>query len=355
VIDPNPDLQKLGVKNAIPVIRTREMESVIRVDSGDVAVMGGLMEDAEDNLDHAVPVVSRLPLIGNLFQDRDELRRKTELVVFLRPLVIKNASIDGDYAEFRPALSASDLLARSRYSSPSSVATPGSAQHAVVKTVRADAGANARSETHQLAAPEPIHIAVAPPKTSRTLADAYESLQDGNLASARAGYESILQVDPRNTDALRGLTAIALRQDRESDARSLCLRILEANPADAFAHAWLAGLNGNADPIATESRLRILLVKQPNLGILHFALGNQLAAQQRWAEAGQAYFRAHSSDTAVPDYVFNLAVSLDHLHHVKEAAEYYRQALAVADVKSGSFSLAAANERLNSLLSLQAR
>ncbi|HZV53560.1 MAG TPA: pilus (MSHA type) biogenesis protein MshL [Rhodocyclaceae bacterium] len=112
VIDPNPDLQKLGVKNAIPVIRTREMESMIRVENGNIAVMGGLMEDSLENNDNTVPGVSGIPLIGKLFQNRDDTRRKTELVVFLRPIIIKDASVDGDYASFRDKLPGQDFFDR---------------------------------------------------------------------------------------------------------------------------------------------------------------------------------------------------------------------------------------------------
>lgn len=104
VIDPNPDLQRLGVENKIPVIRTREMESMIRVENGNIAVMGGLMEDGQENSDSAIPAISRIPFLGNFFQNKNDTRRKTELVVFLRPVVIKNASIDGDYASFRGQL-----------------------------------------------------------------------------------------------------------------------------------------------------------------------------------------------------------------------------------------------------------
>jgi MSHA type pilus biogenesis protein MshL len=110
VIDPNPDLQRLGVENKIPVIRTREMESMIRVENGNIAVMGGLMEDGQENNDSAVPAVSRIPILGNFFQNRNDLRRKTELVVFLRPVVIRNASLDGDYASFRDQMPRKDFF-----------------------------------------------------------------------------------------------------------------------------------------------------------------------------------------------------------------------------------------------------
>lgn len=108
VQDPNPAL--VGITSSIPVIRTREMESMIRVDNGNIAVMGGLMEDGLENNDAAVPAISRIPVIGNLFQNRDDARRKTELVVFLRPTIIKDASIDGDYSSFRTKLPGQDFF-----------------------------------------------------------------------------------------------------------------------------------------------------------------------------------------------------------------------------------------------------
>jgi MSHA type pilus biogenesis protein MshL len=355
VIDPNPDLQKLGVKNAIPVIRTREMESVIRVDSGSIAIMGGLMEDSEDNLDHAVPIVSRVPIVGNLFQDRDESRHKTELVVFLRPVVIKDASIDGDYAEFRQSLSARHMLDQAQSSLPESPEKPSATKGSANSPALTDATASARAANKSLPESEQIHITVAPAKVPRTLLDSHEAFRIGDMAAAKTGYEAVLLGDPRNGHALRALTAIALRQGRQIDARSLCNRILETYPADAFAHAWLSDLNGKLNPVTTESRLRALLTRQPDDAVLHFALGNQLATQQRWAEARQAYFHAHLGDTGNPDYLFNLAVSMEHLRQPGSAVEFYQKALAAAEARPGSLDRAIATERLGSLALRAAR
>ncbi|MGE5468943.1 MAG: pilus (MSHA type) biogenesis protein MshL [Ignavibacteria bacterium] len=102
--DPNPDLQRLNIRNRIPVIRTREMESVIRVDSGNIVVMGGLMEDGANQTTESVPGLSSLPLVGRLFENRDDSRSRTELVIFLRPLVLKDASLSGDLAHYRAFL-----------------------------------------------------------------------------------------------------------------------------------------------------------------------------------------------------------------------------------------------------------
>jgi general secretion pathway protein D len=112
VEDPNPSLKLAGIVSTIPVIRTREMESMIRVENGNIAVMGGLMEDGVSNNDAAIPAISRIPIVGNFFQNRDDTRSKTELVVFLRPIVIKDASIDGDFAPFRDRLPQQDFFER---------------------------------------------------------------------------------------------------------------------------------------------------------------------------------------------------------------------------------------------------
>lgn len=94
----------------IPVIRSREMESVIRVENGNIAVMGGLMEDTLTNIDNAVPGISRIPGLGQLFTQRDDRVKKTELVIFLRPIVVKEASVEGDYGAFRSALPGKDFF-----------------------------------------------------------------------------------------------------------------------------------------------------------------------------------------------------------------------------------------------------
>ena len=108
--DPNPDLAKAGVVNRVPEIQTREMESIIKINSGQTAVMGGLMQDEIDNLTDAVPGLSSMPFVGNLFKNRNDTTTKTELVIFLRPVVIKDASVNGDYSAFRDSLPDADFF-----------------------------------------------------------------------------------------------------------------------------------------------------------------------------------------------------------------------------------------------------
>lgn len=110
--DPHPSLPA-DIPNLVPEIQTREMESVMSISDGDIAVLGGLMQDQVNDTDDTVPGLSKLPWIGNLFAHRNDTTSKTELVIFLRPTVIKDPSIQGDYAPFRQHLPKQDFLNRS--------------------------------------------------------------------------------------------------------------------------------------------------------------------------------------------------------------------------------------------------
>jgi general secretion pathway protein D len=101
VSDPNPELSSTGIENRIPEIQVREMESLLRVSSGQVAIIGGLMQDRVDNEKSGIPLLSSLPLIGGIFSYQRDAVEKTELLVFLRPTVVNNASLNADLKQFR--------------------------------------------------------------------------------------------------------------------------------------------------------------------------------------------------------------------------------------------------------------
>lgn len=178
----------------------------------------------------------------------------------------------------------------------------------------------------------------------------HANLQRNDLELARRDYEQALRRDPNNTDALLALAAIAQHQGRAGDAEQLRQRALVANPSDpAVQGAVLNGASAAADPQNTESRLKSLLAAQPESAPLNFALGNLHARQNRWAEAQAAYFNAVAADGDNPDYLFNLAVSLDHLRQGKLAAQHYRLALAAADKRPAAFAPEPVKKRLAEL------
>jgi MSHA biogenesis protein MshL len=102
----------------IPQTSTREMESVLKIENNQIAVLGGLMEDRMDKNTSEIPLLGRIPLFGNLFQNRDDTTTKTELVIFLRPVVIKSASVDADFSEFRNNLPDQDFFKESASGKP---------------------------------------------------------------------------------------------------------------------------------------------------------------------------------------------------------------------------------------------
>lgn len=109
--DPNPALTA-ATPNLIPIFETRELDSILRIQSGQTAVLGGLMQDSASNTEDGIPGVSRIPGIGELLKQRQDTITKTELVIFLRSTVIRDASIDGDYHDFRSLLPGEDFMRR---------------------------------------------------------------------------------------------------------------------------------------------------------------------------------------------------------------------------------------------------
>jgi Flp pilus assembly protein TadD len=177
----------------------------------------------------------------------------------------------------------------------------------------------------------------------------FDAYNRGDLALAQIEYERARKSDPRNTDALHGLAAIAVREGRAEQAEWLYRQITEADPQDTVALAALINSRRQADPASAESRLKSLVATQPEIAAPHFALGNLYAQQARWNEAQQAYFRAYSVEADNPDILYNLAISLEHLRQNKLAAQYYALAIAAAQTKPAGFDRAQATARLQTL------
>ena len=110
--DPNPALKAAGTENIIPVFETREFDSILRLQSGSVGVLAGLMQDIVQNTDATIPGLRSIPILGDIFSNRSDLSTKTELVIFLRATVIRDPSMDGDFASLRNQLPGADFLSK---------------------------------------------------------------------------------------------------------------------------------------------------------------------------------------------------------------------------------------------------
>ncbi|MEC9234645.1 MAG: type II and III secretion system family protein, partial [Pseudomonadota bacterium] len=80
-----------GISSQVPIVSVQEMDSIISIPSGDVAILGGLLEDRTVSEENGVPVLGELPLFGSMFKNHNDRVQKTELIVFLKATIVNNA------------------------------------------------------------------------------------------------------------------------------------------------------------------------------------------------------------------------------------------------------------------------
>jgi general secretion pathway protein D len=86
-------VQELTVNNASgPITNKRSLQSNVLVDDGQIVVLGGLLQDSLSAGQDKVPLLGDVPVVGNLFRYDTRKRSKTNLMVFLRPTVIRDGT-----------------------------------------------------------------------------------------------------------------------------------------------------------------------------------------------------------------------------------------------------------------------
>ena len=97
--DPSIDIQFAGsdpatiaalgdVSNLIPELAVQELDSVVKMQSGEVVLMGGLMQDQNQVTETGVPVLGNMPVVGKLFSSQKDNITKSELVIFLKATLV---------------------------------------------------------------------------------------------------------------------------------------------------------------------------------------------------------------------------------------------------------------------------
>jgi general secretion pathway protein D len=79
-----------GVQASDLITNKRSLDTTVVVDDGNTIVLGGLIEDSVTEITQGVPYLSRIPLLGWLFKYHEEKKTKTNLMVFLRPMIVLN-------------------------------------------------------------------------------------------------------------------------------------------------------------------------------------------------------------------------------------------------------------------------
>ncbi|KKW90930.1 type II secretion system secretin GspD [Sphingobium chungbukense] len=76
--------------NSDLIINKREIETTVTVDDGEILALGGLLDDNERRTIERIPLLSDIPGIGELFKSRSKSRTKTNLMVFIRPTILRS-------------------------------------------------------------------------------------------------------------------------------------------------------------------------------------------------------------------------------------------------------------------------
>ena len=190
------------------------------------------------------------------------------------------------------------------------------------------------------------------PATSGAYAAAYQALREQRLQAAVAQFEQLAARHPNDSEVHKGLALALSRSGDSQGAAQAYLTALAIDPRDPVSQAGLLLNAGNADPAGSLSRLRHLVDAQPQLAILHYALGTLLARSGNWPEAQDAFFSAHRLEPDNAAYAFNLAVSLEHLRQPRVALNYYRRVEALlgdAGTDSQLVDVAAVQARIATL------
>jgi general secretion pathway protein D len=92
-------VQASSVNSATGLITNkRTIESTVLVDDGGIVVLGGLLQDEYAGNQDKVPGLGDIPLLGNLFKSETRNRKKTNLMVFLRPVVLRDARATNSFS-----------------------------------------------------------------------------------------------------------------------------------------------------------------------------------------------------------------------------------------------------------------
>lgn len=83
------------------VLSKRELETAVTVGDGQILALGGLLEDREREALQKVPLLGDIPLLGNFFRSSSKRREKTNLMIFIRPTVVRTASDADDVTAHR--------------------------------------------------------------------------------------------------------------------------------------------------------------------------------------------------------------------------------------------------------------
>lgn len=87
----------INTLNKVPIVQSRSVKTSLKIKSGNILVIGGLMSEETDNQDVGIPFLGGIPIIGNLFKSTSRVKNVTETVIFIKATIVKPNGEVGDY------------------------------------------------------------------------------------------------------------------------------------------------------------------------------------------------------------------------------------------------------------------
>jgi MSHA type pilus biogenesis protein MshL len=81
------------IDSSIPEIETKSLDSILKIHSGEVMVIGGLMKDTNTNTDKGVPFLNRTPMFGNLFKSKVQTNSTVETIIFIKATIVPTRGV----------------------------------------------------------------------------------------------------------------------------------------------------------------------------------------------------------------------------------------------------------------------
>ncbi len=78
-----------AINSAIPVVQVKELDSILRIKSGEVMVIGGLMEERTEKEEIGVPFLKNIPILGYMFKSYKDIKNVVETVIFIRATIVQ--------------------------------------------------------------------------------------------------------------------------------------------------------------------------------------------------------------------------------------------------------------------------
>lgn len=87
-------------RSQIPIVDTREIDTVLRIKNGEIMVIGGLLEERSENTDIGIPGLSAIPYLGNAFKSVEKITSNVETVIFIKATIVPGKGVAVEDEDF---------------------------------------------------------------------------------------------------------------------------------------------------------------------------------------------------------------------------------------------------------------